>query len=38
MAREAIEAHGVSAGNDRIAEALKAIQDAEAARPHPSTD
>ncbi|CAG7651308.1 DUF2637 domain-containing protein [Actinacidiphila bryophytorum] len=38
MAREAIEAHGVSAGNDRIAEALKSLQDAEAARPHPSTD
>jgi hypothetical protein len=38
MAREAIEAHGVSAGNDRIAEALKSIQDAEAARPHPSTE
>jgi hypothetical protein len=38
IAREAIEAHGVSAGNDRIAEALKSLQDAEAARPHPSTE
>jgi hypothetical protein len=38
MARDAIEAHSVSAGNDRIAEALKSLQDGETARPHPGTE
>jgi hypothetical protein len=38
MAREAIEAQGISAGNERIAEALKALQPGDEARAHPSTD
>lgn len=37
-AREAIEARGISAGNERIAEALRALQPIEDAWPHPSTE
>jgi hypothetical protein len=37
MARRAIEDHGLSAGNERIAEALRQLQLGEAARPHPHT-
>jgi hypothetical protein len=35
MARRAIEDQGLSAGNERIAEALRRLQPGEAARPHP---
>ncbi|WUV84747.1 DUF2637 domain-containing protein [Streptomyces sp. NBC_01476] len=38
MARQAIEARGISAGNERVAEALKLLQPTDEARPHPSTD
>jgi len=38
MARRAIEDQGLSAGNERIAEALRQLQHGEAARPHPHTD
>ncbi|WP_443070976.1 DUF2637 domain-containing protein [Streptomyces sp. NBC_01476] len=38
MARAAIEAQGISAGNERIAEALKSLQPGEQARPHPGND
>ena len=38
VAREAIEARGLSAGNERIAEALKSLQSGDEARSHPSTD
>ncbi|WP_329176333.1 DUF2637 domain-containing protein [Streptomyces sp. NBC_01477] len=38
MAHEAIEARGISAGNERIAEALKSLQPGDEARSHPSTE
>ena len=38
MARQAIEARGISAGNERIAEALKLLQPTDEARSHPGTD
>jgi len=38
MARSAIEAHGLSAGNDRITEALKQLQPDDVLRPHPAAD
>ncbi|WP_333768198.1 DUF2637 domain-containing protein [Streptomyces sp. IBSBF 2435] len=38
MAREAIEAQGISAGNERIAEALKSLQPGDEARAHPSSE
>ncbi|SHN36500.1 DUF2637 domain-containing protein [Actinacidiphila paucisporea] len=38
MARQAIEAQGISAGNERITEALKSLQPSEQARPHPSNN
>ena len=38
LGRNAIEAQGLSAGNDRIAKAIKQLQRDEAARPHPHTD
>ncbi|MBV9024441.1 MAG: DUF2637 domain-containing protein [Streptomycetaceae bacterium] len=37
MGRKAIKAQGLSAGNDRIAKAIKQLQPDEAARPHPHT-
>lgn len=38
MARQAIEAQGISAGNERVAEALKSLQPSVEARSHPGTD
>lgn len=38
MARQAIEVQGLSAGNERVAEALKLLQPSDEARSHPGTD
>ncbi|MFJ1582545.1 DUF2637 domain-containing protein [Streptomyces sp. NPDC088197] len=38
LARQAIEAQGISAGNERVAEALKLLHPSDEARSHPGTD